>query len=133
MIIFVPKCPYTDDAVPRISNNAKCLIEWKFCYSHDVWSSRRKRVNVRSTYHCSRSTCYKTLCWWWVINKIMASGANGIIIKTRNDPNKIVKVARGNVEMSEVESLRKLQNSGFVPKLNKRQKALERELESVFN
>lgn len=56
--------------------------------------------------------------WPNLNNKIMASGANGIIIRTRNDPNKVVKVARGNVEMTEIKALKTLKDSGFVPRLN---------------
>jgi len=55
--------------------------------------------------------------WPNLNNAIMASGTNGIIIRTRNNPNKLLKVARGAV-MREPQALRNLRNSGFVPKLN---------------
>jgi len=55
--------------------------------------------------------------WPNLNNKIMASGTNGIVIRTKNDPNKLVKVANGNVRR-EPQALRNLCSSGFVPKLN---------------
>ena len=55
--------------------------------------------------------------WPNLNNAVLASGTNGIIIRTRNDPNKLLKVAAGNV-LREPQALRNLSNSGFVPKLN---------------
>lgn len=55
--------------------------------------------------------------WPNLNNVVLASGTNGIVIRTRNDPNKLLKVAMGNV-LREPQALRNLRNSGFVPKLN---------------
>ena len=55
--------------------------------------------------------------WPNLNNKIMASGTNGIVIRTKNDPNKLVKVANGNVRR-EPQALHNMRSSGFVPKLN---------------
>jgi serine/threonine protein kinase len=55
--------------------------------------------------------------WPNLNNAVLASGTNGIVIRTRNDPNKLVKVTSGNV-MREPQAMRNLRNSGFVPKLN---------------
>jgi len=55
--------------------------------------------------------------WPNLNNAVLASGTNGIIIRTRNDPNKLLKVATGNV-LREPQALRNLRNSGFVPQLN---------------
>jgi serine/threonine protein kinase len=55
--------------------------------------------------------------WPNLNNTVIASGTNGVVIRTRNDPNKLVKVSSGNV-MREPKAMRNLRNSGFVPKLN---------------
>jgi serine/threonine protein kinase len=55
--------------------------------------------------------------WPNLNNTVFGSGTNGLIMRTRNNPDKLLKITLGN-STKEVNTMKKLQNSGFVPKLN---------------
>lgn len=55
--------------------------------------------------------------WPNLNNAVFGKGTNGLIFRTRNNPNKLVKITLGNASR-EVNTMKKMQNSGFVPKLN---------------
>ena len=56
---------------------------------------------------------------WPSINRVLATGTNGITFLTTNDPPKVLKIASGNATR-EIQALRKLHNAGsnFTPKLS---------------